>query len=67
MFKKYCVLAFGLMMTPALAKPFAYVANINSGLVSIIDLVTNKTMGQPIPVGEGPTSIVIYDPDAKKP
>ena len=58
MFKKYCVLAMGLMMTTAFAKPFAYVTCVESPNISVFDLA-NNTVVKTIPVEGKPHAIVI--------
>ncbi|WP_390622711.1 YncE family protein, partial [Streptomyces griseomycini] len=37
----------------------AYVANGSSGTVSVIDTVTNRKMGKPIPVGRGLQGVAV--------
>src|SRR5215831_4391865 len=47
-----------LVSTPAEAKPFAYVTNIGSGTVSVIDTATNTVVAT-VPVGGGPVGVAI--------
>jgi YVTN family beta-propeller protein len=42
-----------------------YVANCSSGTVSVIDTVTNATIGDPIPVGDAPVSAAV-SPDGTR-
>jgi YVTN family beta-propeller protein len=46
---------------PAAAAPFAYVANIDSNTVSVIDTATNKVVGPPIElgIGTGPVAVAV--------
>jgi YVTN family beta-propeller protein len=47
---------------PALAQN-AYITNYLDGTVSVIDTVTNKVVGSPIPVGSGPFGRAVTSPN----
>src|ERR1700730_16017656 len=57
-------MGLGLMARPAVAAPFAYVANGGDGTVSVIDTATNTVVGIPIPVGKEPFGVAVT-PDGK--
>ncbi len=57
-------MGLGLMVKPAEAAPFAYVANSGFGTVSVIDTPTNKVVGTPITVGTAPGEAAVT-PDGK--
>ncbi|MFF9073853.1 YncE family protein, partial [Streptomyces sp. NPDC014872] len=47
--------------SPAWASPGpnAYVANVSSNSVSVIDTATNAVVGSPIPVGDNPLDVAV--------
>src|ERR1700731_958570 len=62
----WAMLAMGLALaaTPAEAAPFAYVANVFSNTVSVIDTATN-TVGATVAVGINPIGVAVT-PDGKQ-
>ena len=56
-----CVLALllGLACGGAGAGPFAYITNMNSSTVSVIDTATNAVVGAPITLSGGPYGVAI--------
>jgi YVTN family beta-propeller protein len=58
-------MGLGLMARPAVAAPFAYVANSGDGTVSVIDTATNTVVGTPIPAGREPFGIAVT-PDGRR-
>ena len=58
-------MGLGLMAQPAAAAPFAYVANIDSNTVSVIDTGTNPpSVVATVPVGPAPNAVAVT-PDGK--
>ena len=51
-------MGLGLMARPAVAAPFAYVANEGSANVSVIDTATNKVVAT-VPVGNNPFGVAV--------
>ena len=49
-------MGLGLLVMPAEAAPFAYIANASSGTVSVIDMATNTVVAT-VPVGGFPSGI----------
>jgi len=55
------LLIFGMTLgtNPVEAQPFAYVTNLFSNNVTVIDTATNMVVGPPIPVGNTPRGVAI--------
>lgn len=58
------LLTLSILASPALAEPLAYVANQQSGTVSIIDTETDKVIGE-MPAGKAPRGVAV-SPDGSK-
>ena len=69
LFALMLAMGLGLMTSPAVAAPFAYVTNQNSNTVSVIDTATTPpsvvaTVTLPFPVGSAPQGVAVT-PDGK--
>jgi YVTN family beta-propeller protein len=53
------VTALALSGAQGVAQTFGYVTNLDDGTVSVINTITNTSVGSPITVGNGPSSIAV--------
>jgi YVTN family beta-propeller protein len=55
----FAALALALSATQALAARYAYTGNYDDNTVSVIDTATNQVVGDPIAVGESPSTLAV--------